>query len=69
MSALDGLPSEGKIVVLAPEVAALAVEQSPEYADRIFTLPGIDPCTAFVVDLDAIRALTDDEDLWTRSGN
>lgn len=51
---MKGLPDEGVIVIFAPEVAARAVEQCPEHADRIFTMPGIPENQAYVVDLDAL---------------
>jgi len=51
-----GLPDDGKLFVLAPAQAALAVERHPEQAHRVYTLPGIPADTAYVIDIDAIEA-------------
>lgn len=48
---MKGFPDSGKIVVLAPAVAAYAAELAPELAGRIYTRPEQDPAVAFVIDL------------------
>jgi hypothetical protein len=52
---------DGKVFVLAPEQAALAVEQMAERgidaAGRVWTLPGLPPDKMYVIDLDALNAL------------
>ncbi len=55
-TAYDLLPKDGKLVIAAPSVAASMAEQAPEYADRIYTSPYIDPTKAYVVDLDVLLA-------------
>ena len=50
-------PEDGKIVVAAPEVAARMADQAPDLAERVYTLPDIEPTVAYVIDLDYVFAL------------
>lgn len=54
MTPKHAMPTNGKLIVLAPAQAALAVEQRPEIADRIWTSPHVGAATALVVDLDEL---------------
>lgn len=47
-------PEHGKIVVMAPEQAALAAERSPERAHRIYAHKGLEPGVAYLVDIDEL---------------
>lgn len=56
---MNGFPDTGKIIVMAPEQAALVAEQvTSEQAKRIFTADGIAPDKAYVIDMDRFYAET-----------
>jgi len=50
-------PEHGKIVVLNPEVAARAVEQHPERAQRVFAAKHLKPTEGYLIDLDAFQEM------------
>lgn len=48
-------PENGKIVVVAPEVAVKLFDQDPDLAKRVYAQRGIEPTKGFVIDLDEAR--------------
>lgn len=52
---MNGLPDDGKMIVMSPQSAARAAEQAPEHAERIYVLPGLADDQAYVIDLDMIE--------------
>lgn len=53
----DGLPKDGKLIVVSPTNAAKMAERVPEHANRIFTFPEIENNVGYVVDIDKINEL------------
>lgn len=53
---MSGFPNSGKIVVSAPKTAVQILDASPaSERHRIFTMPGMIPGVAIVIDLDKAK--------------
>lgn len=54
---MPDLPKTGKIIVAAPETAVRILDASPASEhSRVYTMPGMNPAMAIVIDLDEINA-------------
>lgn len=53
---MTGFPESGKIIVSAPETAVRILDASPASEHhRIYTMPGMNPAVAIVIDLDKVK--------------